>query len=199
MGPAVTSTRRNFNWLYSALADDRSELGVLTGHRYSLNACSKPTAPGYPTIARTLDESSPVGMARSVSNAVGLAHHRKRPFRLDELNSVTCGGLAGVSDTFATALWAPDALFALLSTGLDGLNLHIRPDKINSPFRLTSRGLEARPLLMGSSSSLAPSDTADGSSNYTGTPPAPQASKPGPSRLLRTSSTCCSSTRAPNP
>ena len=149
MGPAVTSTRRNFNWLYSALADDRSELGVLTGHRYSLNACSKPTAPGYPTIARTLDESSSVGMARSVSNAVGLAHHRKRPFRLDELNSVTCGGLAGVSDTFATALWAPDALFALLSTGLDGLNLHIRPDKINSPFRLTSRGLEARPLLYG--------------------------------------------------
>lgn len=149
MGPAITDTRRNFNWLYSSMVDDGPGLGVLTGHRYSLNACDKATAPAYPTIARTLAESSSVGMARSVSAAVRLAHHRKRPFRLDELNSVTCGGLAGVSDAFATALWAPDALFALLSTGLDGLNLHIRPDRINSPFRLTPHGLRARPLLYG--------------------------------------------------
>jgi hypothetical protein len=38
-----------------------------------------------------------------------LAHRAGFPFRLTEQNSVTCGGLAGVSNTFATALWAPAA------------------------------------------------------------------------------------------
>ena len=45
-----------------------------------------------------------------------LAHGAGLRFRLDEVNSVTCGGTRGVSDTFATALWAPDALLSLLGT-----------------------------------------------------------------------------------
>jgi hypothetical protein len=34
-----------------------------------------------------------------------------------------------VSDTFATALWAPDALFELLRAGIDGVNVHVRPSR----------------------------------------------------------------------
>ena len=45
---------------------------------------------------------------------------------MTELNSVTCGGLRGVSDSFATALWAPDALFEMLRAGVDGVNIHVR-------------------------------------------------------------------------
>jgi hypothetical protein len=69
-------------------------------------------------------------MAHSVKPVVILAHRAGLPFRLTELNSVTCGGRLGVSDAFATALWAPDALSALLQTGVDGVNVHVRTGAI---------------------------------------------------------------------
>jgi hypothetical protein len=46
---------------------------------------------------------------------------------VDELNSVSCGGTRGVSDTFASALWALDSLFALDQAGVDGVNIHVFP------------------------------------------------------------------------
>jgi hypothetical protein len=54
-----------------------------------------------------------------------------------------------VSNTFATALWAPDALFELLRAGVDGVNVHVRPDLINAAFTFTGDGLRTRPLLYG--------------------------------------------------
>ena len=77
------------------------------------------------------------------------AHRAGLPFRLTEVNSVTCGGVPGVSDTFATALWAPDTLFELLRAGVDGVNVHVRTDAINAAFAFKRSGLVARPLLYG--------------------------------------------------
>jgi hypothetical protein len=149
VGPAITSTATNFNWLLDVTTGARPDLGAVTGHQYPLDACAPPGSPTHPTISRVLSDVASVGLAQSVDAAVRLAHHANLRFYLDEMNSVTCGGLAGVSDTFATALWAPDALFNLLRTGLDGVNLHIRPDRINGPFTVTPEGLNARPLLYG--------------------------------------------------
>ena len=59
---------------------------------------------------------------------VAIAHQRGDTFRIDEMNSVACGGKAGVSDTFASALWALDALFAVARSGADGVNIHTFPD-----------------------------------------------------------------------
>jgi len=149
LGPAVTSTDNNFNWLQAVATGDRSQLGVLDGHEYPLAACENPGDPGYPTVEKILSASLISGYAASVKPAVVLAHRAHRPFRLDETNSVTCGGSPGVSDTFATALWAPDALFSLLRTGLDAVNFHIRPTKINGPLALGTGGFIARPLFYG--------------------------------------------------
>jgi hypothetical protein len=44
---------------------------------------------------------------------------------MDEINSVACHGKAGVSDSFAAALWGLDALFTLAYAGLIGVNVHI--------------------------------------------------------------------------
>jgi hypothetical protein len=54
-----------------------------------------------------------------------------------------------VSNTFATALWAPDAIFELVRAGLSGADLHVRVHTINAPFTFDARGLLARPLLYG--------------------------------------------------
>jgi Glycosyl hydrolase family 79 C-terminal beta domain len=149
LGPAITRVPTDTDWLRAVLTGDHPQLGVLTGHRYPLGACAQPGQALYPTVPKLLSESVSAGLAQSVRPAVLLAHAAKRAFRLDEFNSVTCGGRLGVSNTFATALWAPDALFELLQTGIDAVNLHIRSTKINGPLALAAQGLKPRPLLYG--------------------------------------------------
>ena len=53
------------------------------------------------------------------------------------MNSVSCGGEPGVSDTYATALWAVDALFEMVRVGVDGVNIHSRPGVTNELFTFT--------------------------------------------------------------
>jgi hypothetical protein len=50
------------------------------------------------------------------------------PFRLDEANSVSCGGQAGISNTFASALWATDYISQAMVAGVAGINLEGNPD-----------------------------------------------------------------------
>jgi hypothetical protein len=160
LGPAVANPVRDASWISNLIAATdlapgtgraagHSELGIVTAHRYPFSACARHRSPSYPTIARLLSERATAGMARSLRVAVALAHRAGLPFRLTELNSVTCSGRSGVSNTFATALWAPDALFELLRTGVDGVNVHVRSNAINAAFTLTKDGLQARPLLYG--------------------------------------------------
>ncbi len=149
LGPAVANPSLDLGWVSSLLAHQRGTVGMVTAHRYPLSQCARPSSPRRPTIVRVLSERSSAGMAGSVSAAVDLAHRAGLKFRLTELNSVTCGGTSGVSDTFAAALWAPDALFELLRNHVDGVNVHIRDDSINAPFILAGGRLQVRPLLYG--------------------------------------------------
>jgi hypothetical protein len=122
----------------------------VTAHLYPYSACVKrPSSPSYPTVARLLSPGASSGLGKDIAGAVAVAHRAGLKLRLTELNSVTCGGKAGVSNTFATALWAPDALFTLMRAGVDGVNLHVREYAINAPFSLNRYGLNPRPLLYG--------------------------------------------------
>jgi hypothetical protein len=57
---------------------------------------------------------------------------------------------ATVSNTFATALWAPRALFTLARAGAASADLHVRVlFSANAPFRFHRDGIFARPLLYG--------------------------------------------------
>lgn len=149
LGPALAHPMINKGWISSLIRAERPTLAVVSGHMYPYSACAKPNSRSYPTVARLLSERATAGMAAAVSPAVALAHEAGLPFRLTELNSVTCGGRNGVSNSFATALWAPDALFELVKAGVNGVNLHVRADAINAPFSLNRHGLYARPLLYG--------------------------------------------------
>jgi hypothetical protein len=148
-GPAVAHPSVDRNWIATLLDDDRPSLGAVTGHMYPYSACAERRSSSYPTIARVLSQRASAGMATAVEPAVRMAHAAGLPFRLTEINSVTCGGLRGVSNTFATALWAPDALFDLARAGVNGVNLHVRADAVNAPFTINRGGLYARPLMYG--------------------------------------------------
>ena len=148
-GPEVANPRLDLSWLQAMLAADRPTLGMLTAHRYPLSACAPRSSRLYPTIGRILNPRATVSEARSTWPAIRLARQAGLPFRITEMNSVTCGGVRGVSNTFATALWAPDALFALLRAGVAGVNIHVRPSKVNAAFAIENGRLAARPLLYG--------------------------------------------------
>ncbi|MGZ4332227.1 MAG: glycosyl hydrolase family 79 C-terminal domain-containing protein [Solirubrobacteraceae bacterium] len=147
--PVLAYPERHLEWIRTLLASPHPELGLITTHQYPYSACAAPGSPDYPTIPKLLSTRATAGMVRLLMPAIDLAHQAGYPFRLTELNSVTCGGVARVSNTFATALWAPDALFELLQAGLDGVNIHVRAYAINAAFALTGHGLAARPLLYG--------------------------------------------------
>lgn len=149
LGPAIANPQLDFQWLARLISTQREDVGIATAHRYPLSACAAPGAPGYPTIARLLGAQASAGLAGTVRGAVQLAQQAGLRFRLTELNSVTCGGVADVSDTFATALWAPDALFEMLRAGVSGVNIHVRAGTVNAPFALTRVGFQARPLMYG--------------------------------------------------
>jgi hypothetical protein len=150
IGPAVAHPRLSLPFISALIADQRPELGMVTGHFYPYSDCVKrPTAPDYPTVPRLLSRQATSDFATYLAPAVATAHAARLKFRLTEFNSVTCGGKPRVSDTFATALWAPDALFTAMRAGVDGTNLHVRPNAINGAFAMNRGGLVPRPLLYG--------------------------------------------------
>ncbi len=116
-------------------------LAVITFHRYPLRACeSNPTNPLFASIPNLLLDTSSAGLARGVAAYTTVAHARGLPFRLDELNSASCSGKKGVSDTFASALWVLDTLFNMAAVGVDGVNFHSLPGAAYEPATFTQHG-----------------------------------------------------------
>jgi hypothetical protein len=150
VGPAVAHPRTGLPFISSLIGAERPEFGMVTGHLYPYSECVKNRkSSGYPTVARVLSRHATSAFATGLASAVALAHQAGLKFRLTEFNSVTCGGKAGVSNTFATALWAPDALFTAMRAGVDGANLHVRDNTFNAAFTINRNGLSPRPLLYG--------------------------------------------------
>ena len=103
-------------------------ISLVTLHRYPLWGCFNQTAADtYPTLGNLLSESSSGGLAESLAPFVATAHAHGLKLRNDEMNSVSCGNAAGVSDVFGSALWALDALFQMARVGVDGVNIHTAP------------------------------------------------------------------------
>ena len=59
-----------------------------------------------------------------LGKAVAIARAHATPLRIDEANSISCEGRPGVSDTFASALWALDYTARAIAAGVAGLNFH---------------------------------------------------------------------------
>jgi hypothetical protein len=116
-------------------------LGLVTFHHYPFNRCFIPlSSPVYPTVPRLLSAFGSRGFDATLEPYVGTARHHGLPFRIDELNSVACGGKRGVSDTFASALWAVDSLFDLARIGVAGVNFHMFPGASYSLFSFRRAG-----------------------------------------------------------
>lgn len=101
---------------------------VAAVHRYPLQLChTSPHSIRYPTVEHLLAPASSAQFAAGFAPAVSAAHAHGLPLLIDELNTVSCGADQAVSQTFASALWALDTLFALDQTGADGVAIHTFP------------------------------------------------------------------------
>ena len=100
-------------------------LRLVTLHRYPLQLCyTPPSAPKYPTIAHLLSTQASRGLAGTVAPYVRIALAHGVPIRIGEMNTNSCGRSPRVTDSYASALWAVDALFAMANAGVDGVNIH---------------------------------------------------------------------------
>jgi hypothetical protein len=137
-GPSIG----NFAWMsmLPQFLGAQPKLGMVTFHRYGLNRCvGSPTSPHYPSVPNLLAPFASRGLMNGATQFIAQAHQYGDPFRVDEMNSVTCGGVLGVSNTFSAALWAIDALFTMAHDGVDGVNIHTFPRSYNELFDFTRR------------------------------------------------------------
>jgi len=99
-------------------------LSFVTLHYYPFSVCGVANRANA-TIPHLLSPNTISTMQRQLASALRLARSRGLALRVDEMNSVSCHGKAGVSDTFASALWGMDALFSLAEMGVRGVNFHL--------------------------------------------------------------------------
>jgi len=122
VGPDTSGSSAYFaQWGYAEAVDQRPAL--LTGHHYALN-CAQIPPPSIPLLLTPLIRARAVGSLRKYQ---AVAETSATPFRLDETNTVSCGGVAGISNTFASALWAVSYLVQAMFAGVDGINLEGNP------------------------------------------------------------------------
>ncbi len=141
---AGPDTAGNNEWLLRFADEQRHDLSFLTHHYY---AEGPPTDPSM-TIGRLL---GPSPRLEAEFAAVGAARrHTGLPFRMVETNSCYQGGKPGVSDTFASALWAADLMYRLAQVGAIGVNFHGGGYGWYAPVAGTrGSGFVARPIYYG--------------------------------------------------
>jgi hypothetical protein len=116
LGPDASSGKRVLPWL-RASATLRPV--VLTDHYYPLTSCGS-----RPTVSELL---SPIVRQEegSMLNSLGAIQRSSAiPLQIDETNDISCKGQPGVSNTFASALWATDYVARAVAMGLGTLDFH---------------------------------------------------------------------------
>ncbi len=139
-GPDTSNPKWN-----SRFAEDVGHKVVLqTSHFY---------AEGPPTDPRmTIDYLLHPGdrLQTYVMQAIEVSKRSGIPYRMAEGNTCYAAGKAGVSDTFAAALWVVDFMLTVAQAGATGVNLHGGANGLYTPIAGSmSEGFTARPIYYG--------------------------------------------------
>ncbi len=138
-GPSMGSAKWT-PYLREFLASE-PRVGIVTVHGYPLQLCFIPRfSPQFPSVPNLLAPYSASGFANRFAQSARIAHAHDLQLRIDEINSVSCGADPSVSKTFASALWALDAMFELVRAGIDGVNIHTFPGAGYELFEVSHAG-----------------------------------------------------------
>ncbi len=187
-GPDVSGSGAFGEWGEEEALSQKPAL--LTGHHYPLGCAQTPA----PSIEALLSPAVREREAQSLATYISVSDTYRIPFRMDETNSVSCGGVPGISDTFASTLWATAYITQAMTAGAAGINLQGNPTNCAGytplcapdPVALANGSLRAQPdwyaLLLTSSligEEPLPSTITEGSANLVA------ASFAGPDHLLK--------------
>jgi hypothetical protein len=103
--------------------DGTKRLSLLTVHSYALRSTR---CGGKPQESHLFAPVALQGLASQVTSWAGVAREHSIPLRVDEMNSVTCGGQNGLTNTFGPALWALNILPLYAEAGAAGVNFQTR-------------------------------------------------------------------------
>lgn len=122
-GPDPSTGTHGIAWI----RDDATTIHpqLLTDHYYPLSSCGE-----SPTISELLSPGVRQKESEMLTAMLALAHTYATPLRMDETNSISCEGEPGVSNAFASALWALDYTARAMTAGVVGMNFH---DLIDQP------------------------------------------------------------------
>ena len=112
--PDLSAPTGTATWFSQFAQAESGRIDMLTAHNYT----------GATTIAQLLSPQIHDKELDDVSAQLAAAQAVHVPIRLDETNSAVGGGIAGVSDVYASALWALDYNLNLAQAGFAGLNFH---------------------------------------------------------------------------
>lgn len=130
-GPSLG--RLGIPWIHGPFTDDfrafmsgPARADPITFHTYGLLSQAPCPNPACPTIPHLLANGASHGVVAQIAPYAAWLRDPQQ-LRVDETNSVTGGGIAGVSNTFASALWILDSLFEYARAGIAGINVHTFP------------------------------------------------------------------------
>ena len=115
-GPDVSSPTTTGAWVSQFAQAEKNRLSLLTIHGYSV--------PGGSTATQLLSPQTDTTETANVAQELAGARAAGLPIRIDETNSAAGGGITGVSDTYASSLWALDYSLLMAQDGFNGLNFH---------------------------------------------------------------------------
>ncbi|MBO9618080.1 MAG: hypothetical protein J7539_03505 [Niabella sp.] len=129
----------NTKWTAGFSAAESHNIGLLTAHYYRTGPASD-TSITYKTILAN-DAHLPTYLD-ALNNT---AKTYQLPYRIAECNSVYSGGRKGVSDVFASALWALDFMWTAATHHCQGVNFHGGQGGAYTPIAISNGVPEARP------------------------------------------------------
>lgn len=127
-------------WVLEYARRTRGDSVLLTSHYYGMGPASDPAM----TAERLLRKDQPELDAQIAAVARARQAAGGTPYRMDEGNSCFGGGRKGVSDAYASALWAADYILRVACAGFAGVNLHGGGVGVYTPIE-TSAGAPALP------------------------------------------------------
>ncbi len=144
-GPAAAGSITT--WTSTFAQQEGPRIVLLTQHLYPLAPTSvNPNASNAATIPNLLSSTIRTTEDTDGSELQQIASGQSLPWRMSETNSCYDGGQSGVSDVFASALWAVDYMFTLANRGSTGVNFHGGGTGTYTPIAVSGSTVTARPL-----------------------------------------------------
>jgi hypothetical protein len=139
-GPDVAS---EVDWVTQFAARAKGDAVLVSSHYYAMGPAG---APGIDAQKLLHDDPR---LAREMPILVAAGKTAGVPYRMTEGNSCYHGGQPGVSDAFASALWAADYSLRVAQAGYAGVNLHGGGEGYYAPITGKPNATKPRPEYYG--------------------------------------------------